>query len=100
MAPEQWKQVVDENRDLCAKLESLSDENKRLRDALASLGLIGVIATDLDLSDVGAVEESGPGIEGSDTPAPAEPESDGQDAGGGSSELHGDDALNELIAGI
>lgn len=110
-APEQWKEMFQETQKQFSVIQDLLQENKRLRDVLASLGLIGVVADGLSLASVGEIEESvrsqggengnkelpGGGSESTDSP---EPESDGSDAGKGSPKLHGDDTLNELIAGI
>lgn len=100
MAPEQWKELQKDSETRFHMIQDLLAENKRLRDALASLGLIGIVATDLSLSDAGKVQESGGGSEGGDPPPPAEQESNGQDASKGSTELSGDDTLSDLIAGI
>jgi len=111
MSPDQWESVMTERSDLYGRVHELIEENMRYKDALASLGLIGVTSADSSVASVGEVEESESSDGGESGNAPVsdggsegdnatEPESDGQDASQGSSELYGDDTLNELIAGI
>lgn len=110
-APEQWKEMHAETVKQFEVIQDLLQENKRLRDVLASLGLIGLVSDGLSRASVGEIEESvrcqggeggdasvsSGGSESADSP---ESESDGSDASKGSSQLHGDDTLDELIAGI
>lgn len=111
MAPDQWESVMTERHQMFGRIEELMEQNKRLSDALASLGLVGIPVDNSLVSPLGSnkVSEANDGgasgnapfsdgdSEGNDS---AEPKSDGSTSSKGSPELHGDDTLNELIAGI